>query len=55
MQGALAVGWLDGRPLFAGVDIGAEVGAARGFAAIGTGGFYHAQFGNFEVDRAAAA
>eukprot|EP00937_MAST-01D_sp_MAST-1D-sp2_P000442 g442.t1 len=52
VRGARASGWLDGTPLFENVSVGEDVARARGFAAFGTGGFYHAQYGNFEVDAA---
>lgn len=48
VQGAVASGTLDGITLFADVDVSSCTNP-HGFAAIGTGGFYHAQFANIEI------
>ena len=49
--GNKASGWLGAQPLFEAVDVSGS-GAARGFAAVGLLGYYHAQFDDFAVEEA---
>jgi len=50
VHGSIASGALDNITLFSNLDVSSCTNS-KGFAAIGTGGFYHAQFADIEIKR----